>query len=63
MNFNEIKSEGYVPTYTYTDFTNDLHGIFELHTDYEIVTLKDMKKYSCYKKRKDMTLFTICQIP
>ena len=44
MNFNEIKAEGYLPSYTRTDFTDDLHNAFGFRTDYEIVTLKEMKK-------------------
>lgn len=44
MNFNEIKAEGYLPSYTRTDFTDDLHDAFGFRTDYEIVTLKEMKK-------------------
>ena len=36
--------EGYVPAYTRTDFTDALHEIFGFRTDYEIVTLKQMKK-------------------
>ena len=51
MNFNEIKAEGYVPSYTRTDFTDDLHDAFGFRTDYEIVTLKEMKKiYKATKK-------------
>ncbi len=51
MNFNKIKSEGYVPSYTRTDFTDDLHDAFGFRTDYEIVTLKEMKKiYKATKK-------------
>lgn len=44
MNFNEVKSEGYIPSYTRTDFTDDLHDAFGFRTDYEIMTLKEMKK-------------------
>lgn len=44
LNFNEIKAEGYAPSYTRTDFTDDLHDAFGFRTDYEIVTLKEMKK-------------------
>lgn len=44
MNFNEIKAEGYIPSYTRTDFTDDLHDAFGFRTDYEILTLKQMKK-------------------
>ena len=44
MNFYEIKGEGYVPTYTRTDFTDDLHEAFGFRTDYEIINTKQMKK-------------------
>lgn len=43
MNFYEIKGEGYIPTYTRTDFTDDLHKAFGFHTDYQIVSTKKMK--------------------
>ncbi len=44
MNFKEIKGEGYEPIYTRTDFTDALHEAFGFHTDYQIVTMKQMKK-------------------
>lgn len=44
MNFYEIIGEGYIPTYTRTDFTDDLHDKFGFRTDYQIVTMKHMKK-------------------
>lgn len=44
MDFKEIKGEGYEPLYTRTDLTDDLHNAFGFRTDYEIVTLKNMKK-------------------
>ncbi len=44
MNFIEIKGEGYVPTYTRNDFTDDLHEKFGFRTDYEIVNMRQMKK-------------------
>jgi len=44
MNFYEVKGEGYIPTYTRTDFTDDLHEKFGFRTDYQIVTMKQMKK-------------------
>jgi len=43
MNFKEIKDEGYEPIYTRTDFTDALHEAFGFHTDYQIVTTKQMK--------------------
>jgi transposase len=44
MNFQEIQGEGYVPTYTRTDFTDALHEAFGFRTDYQIVTTSMMKK-------------------
>jgi len=44
MNFYEIKGEGYIPTYTRTDFTDDLHEAFDFRTDYEIINTRQMKK-------------------
>lgn len=41
--FNYMKSDGYIPIYTRTDLTDDLHDAFGFRTDYEIVTLKRMK--------------------
>lgn len=43
MNFHEVKGEGYLPSYTRTDFTDDLHDAFGFSTDYEIVKTKQMK--------------------
>ena len=43
MNFKQQKGDGYVPTYTRTDFTDALHEAFGFRTDYEIVTTKQMK--------------------
>ena len=44
MNFYLAPGEGYVPIYTRTDFTDALHDTFGFRTDYEIVTMKQMKK-------------------
>lgn len=44
MNFYSITGEGYIPTYTRTDFTDALHEAFGFRTDYQIVTTKQMKK-------------------
>nr|WP_242945680.1 hypothetical protein [Anaerobranca gottschalkii] len=44
MNFLEIYGDGYTPTYTRTDFTDDLHEVFGFNTDYEIIPFKEMKK-------------------
>jgi len=44
MNFYEVPGEGYIPTYIRTDFTDALHEAFGFHTDYQIVSTKQMKK-------------------
>ena len=44
MDFFEVKGEGYVPTYTRTDFTDALHEAFGFRTDYQIVSTQNMKK-------------------
>jgi transposase len=44
MNFKELKGMGYEPIYTRTDFTDALHEVFGFRTDYEVITLKQMKK-------------------
>lgn len=52
MNLRELEGIGYIPAYTRTSLTDELHKIFGFRTDYEITTLKDMKKifYSTKKK-------------
>ncbi|MCL2707340.1 MAG: transposase, partial [Dehalococcoidia bacterium] len=42
LDFYKVKGEGYIPTYTRTDFTDDLHNMFDFRTDYQIVTNKQM---------------------
>jgi hypothetical protein len=44
MDFLKIPGEGYIPVYTRTDFTDDLHEIFGFRTDTQIVTNGQMKK-------------------
>ena len=44
MDFYEVKGEGYVPTYTRTNFTDALHEAFGFRTDYQIVNTGMMKK-------------------
>lgn len=43
MNFFSVQGEGFIPTYTRTDFTDALHDAFGFRTDYEIVSNKQMK--------------------
>ena len=44
MNVLESKGDGYIPIYTRTDLTDELHNIFNFRTDYEINTYKNFKK-------------------
>jgi len=44
MNYLEVPGEGYIPTYTRTDFTDALHDAIGFRTDYQIMTQSEMKK-------------------
>ena len=44
MNVLESKGDGYIPIYTRTDLTDELHNVFNFRTDYEINTYKNFKK-------------------
>lgn len=58
MNFYLVPSEGYIPTYTRTDFTDALHEAFAFRTDYQIVSNKQMKKFlKIPKNKKHYALF------
>lgn len=53
MNFYHVPGEGYIPTYTRTDFTDALHDVYDFNTDYEIISTRNMKKiYKDTKKSK-----------
>lgn len=43
MNFYNIKGEGYIPTYSRNDLTDDLHEAFGFRTDYQILSQKYLK--------------------
>ena len=51
MNFMESIGNGYIPTYTRTDLTDDLHDKFGFRTDYQIITNSSLKKI--FKKIKE----------
>lgn len=51
MNFVESIGNGYIPAYTRTDLTDSLHEKFDFRTDYEIMTLTNLK--NILKKIKD----------
>lgn len=43
MNLVKHNEDGYIPVYTRTDITDDLHKKFDFRTDYEIVNKKNLK--------------------
>lgn len=45
--------EGYIPTYTRTDVTDDLHEAFGFRTDYQITSQKNMRKILNQTRRKE----------
>lgn len=51
MNFYHVDGEGYIPTYTRTDFTDDMHELFGFQTDYEITGNATMKKIFSQTKK------------
>ena len=44
MNMMLVPGDGYIPTYIRTDLTDALHKTFGFHTDYEIVSQRNMGK-------------------
>ncbi|MEC1718469.1 hypothetical protein P9E56_07825, partial [Schinkia azotoformans] len=57
MNFIEIIGDGYIPTYTRTDFTDALHEAFGFRTDYQIISNRQMKKIFRDTKKKKYSIF------
>ena len=53
MNFLSVSGEGYVPTYTRTDLTNNLHGSAGFRTDTQIVTRKKMRSIIAQTKKRE----------
>lgn len=54
MDFLSVAGEGYIPTYTRTDLTNNLHGSAGFRTDTQIVTKQKMRSIIAQtKKRKE----------
>ena len=51
MNMMNLDGVGYIPTYTRTSLTDDLHKVFKFRTDHEITILKDMKKILNFTKK------------
>ena len=53
MDFLSVSGEGYIPIYTRTDLTNNLHGSAGFRTDYQIVTKKQMRSIIAQTKKHD----------
>lgn len=51
MNFIAVSGEGYIPTYTRTDLTNNLHGSAGFRTDTQIVSKQTMKAVIAESKK------------
>ena len=44
MNMKLENKDSYIPNYTRTDLTDDLHDKFGFRTDYEVIDIKKFKK-------------------
>ncbi len=44
MSFQEVSNNGFIPVYTRNDITDLLHDSFNFYTDYEIISLSEMRK-------------------
>ena len=53
MDFLNIPGEGYIPTYTRTDLTNNLHGSAGFRTDTQIVTKQKMRSIIAQTKKRE----------
>ena len=53
MDFLSIPGEGYIPTYTRTDLTNNLHGSAGFRTDTQIVTKQKMRNIISLTKKRE----------
>ena len=53
MDFLSIPGAGYVPTYTRTDLTNNLHGSAGFRTDCQIVTRQKMRSIISQTKKRE----------
>ena len=52
MDFLSVAGEGYIPTYTRTDLTNNLHGSAGFRTDTQIVTKQMMRSIIAHTKKR-----------
>ena len=55
MNLVKIKNEGYIPVFTRTQLTDELHEIFGFELDTEIIDSKKMKEIKKVSKKRNIT--------
>ena len=53
MDFLSVAGEGYIPTYTRTDLTNNLHGSAGFRTDTQIVTKQKIRTIIAQTKKRE----------
>lgn len=53
MDFLSVPGEGYIPTYTRTDLTNNLHGSAGFRTDTQIVTKQKIRSIIAQTKKRE----------
>ncbi|MBO6111560.1 MAG: transposase, partial [Lachnospiraceae bacterium] len=51
MNFFKMSGIGYLPEYTRTEITDDLHDVFGFRTDTEIVPTRNMRSIIASTKK------------
>lgn len=56
MNVTKIEGYGYIPSYTRTDITDDLHSLFNFRTDYQITKKAKMRNIIHQTKDKKTLL-------
>ena len=52
MNFTDIEEQGFIPIYTRTQLTDDLHAACGFRTDYQFISKCRMKEIQKLSKNK-----------
>lgn len=52
IKLRKMKNEGYIPAYTRTELTDDLHTTFGFRTDYEIIPKSKMREIISFTKKR-----------
>ena len=55
MHMREVVGKGYLPSYTRTDITDDLHEAFGFRTDYDFITSQNMKTILKASRDRNLT--------